>query len=391
VRGRAAGAVRGGGRGRARAHRATVRTRIAAVYGLVFVLLGGILLALVYFLSRADAMAKANELMDRRPRMVPQGNPPSDAGTVSLELAHFASRQVLLWSGAALLVMAVFAVGVGWWITGRVLRPVHSMTSTARRISQENLHERIALDGPRDELKELADTFDALLARLETSFDSQRRFIANASHELRTPLAAQRAALQIGLENPTPEELARVRQSLLDANRRNGQLIDGLLLLAQSERGIETHKTVDLSDVVAEEVASCRAVAAEAGVVVTVEAEPSPAPVPGDRVLLGQLTANLLRNAIAYNQPGGRVDVAVSRGRLTVTNAGPEVPPDTVEALFEPFRRGHGRDRTGAGADRGHGLGLSIVRSIAGAHGGTATATARPGPGGGLRVEVRLP
>nr|WP_214662266.1 HAMP domain-containing sensor histidine kinase [Streptomyces polyasparticus] len=373
-----------------------MRIRIAAVYGLVFSLLGAALLSLVYFLSRADAVAKAQELMGRTLQTVPEQNPPptsaeQEPGTVTLELAQFASRQVLIWSGAALLVMSVLAVGIGWWIAGRVLRPVHAMTATARRISQQNLDERIALGGPKDELKELADTFDELLARLESSFDSQRRFIANASHELRTPLAAQRAALQIGLENPSPEDVVRVRERLLDANRRSQHLIDGLLLLANSERGIKETALVDLSEVAAEEAGSCAPAAKAAQVTLTVDK--GHAPVRANRVLLSQLIANLLRNAIAYNQPHGHVVVRIAPGRLTVTNTGPAVAPQDIPALFEPFRRGRGKDRmttvSATNVGGGHGLGLALVRSIATAHGGTVTAC--PGPEGGLCIEVRLP
>lgn len=370
------------------ARRAPARTRIAAVFGLVFALLGGILLTLVFLLSRAGTAAKAHQLIGQQLTAVPEGTTPSDApGQVTLQLAQIAADQVLTWSAVALLIMVVLAIAVGWWTAGRVLRPVHAMTSTARRISQENLHERIALQGPPDELKELADTFDALLARLERSFDSQRRFIANASHELRTPLTAQRAALQIGLDNPTPEELADVRESLLADNRRNERLIDGLLVLAQSEQALVETETVDLSAVAEEEAARCGQAAEAVGVTLSVETEP--VLLRGDRILLSRLISNLLRNAIAYNHPGGRVHLRVSPCCLRVTNTGPAVPADEIDALFEPFRRGRGKDRTTMGPDRGHGLGLAIVRSITTAHGGTATAA--PGAQGGLEVEVRFP
>lgn len=249
------------------------------------------------------------------------------------------------------------------------------------RLSEHNLHERIASSGPDDELKELGDTLDALLARLERAFDSQRRFIANASHELRTPLATQRAAIQIGLDDPTPEDLVRTRQTLLDNNRRSERLIEGLLVLARSERGLAEgeREEVDLARVVAEERARHPGVEAATGLCT----------VRGNRLLLAQLVANLLANAVTYNVPGGTVDVSLVAVRgaalLKVRNTGPVVDAADIPGLFEPFRRGEGKDRMG----RGSGLGLSIVRSIAVAHGGTVTAV--PGPEGGLAVTVRLP
>ncbi|MFE0104644.1 sensor histidine kinase [Streptomyces sp. NPDC059009] len=393
----------------------TVRSRIALAYGVVFVALGALLLGLVNVLSRAGTHAAAENALkatvvpapaNKPPRTpIPPGAPtppdtPTPTGTPSIELPRVdgsngklivsavsdaASQQVLLWSAVALLITGVLAVGVGWWTAGRVLRPIHAMTATARRISQRNLHERIALDGPRDELKELADTFDALLSRLDAAFDSQRRFIANASHELRTPLAGQRAAIQIGLEdNPGPEELARVKEGLLDANRRSERLIDGLLMLAHGERGIERYETFDLGQVVEEEVAAVRQTAREHAVRVTTDGTSSS--LRGDRVLIARLVANLLCNAVLYNHRDGVVRVHTSpEGRLIVSNTGPAVQQAELEGLFEPFRRGPGRDRRGG---RGEGLGLSIVRAVAQAHEGSVRAI--PNEGGGLTVTVEL-
>ncbi|MFB7586451.1 sensor histidine kinase [Streptomyces sp. NPDC056169] len=346
----------------------TIRTRIALVYGGVFLVLGAVLLLVVNLLVRAGTDGEADAIVARA----------DDAAVVEAyrlgdDIRDAAGQQMLMWSCMALLVMACGAVVVGWWTAGRVLRPVHEMTARARRLSERNLHERIAASGPDDELKELGDTIDALLGRLETAFDSQRRFIANASHELRTPLATQRAAIQVGLDDD-----CEVRQVLLDTNRRSERLIDGLLLLARSERGLAEREDVPLGEVVAEEYEDAY-VAGGGGVV------------RGSRVLLGQLVRNLVANAVAYNVPGpgrGVVDVRVEGGVLTVVNTGPVVPPDQVAGLFEPFRRGEGRDRMGPGA----GLGLSIVRSIAAAHGGTVTAVARRAEdGGGLVVTVTLP
>ncbi|MCX4981958.1 HAMP domain-containing sensor histidine kinase [Streptomyces sp. NBC_00572] len=347
----------------------TIRTRIALVYGGAFLVLGTVLLLVVNLLVLAGTDEKTDAIVARA-NGAASGVAVVEAYELGDDISRAAGEQMLMWSGLALLVMACCAVVVGWWTAGRVLRPVHEMTARARRLSERNLHDRIAVSGPDDELKELGDTIDALLGRLETAFDSQRRFIANASHELRTPLATQRVAIQVGLDDDCD-----VRQVLLDANRRSERLIDGLLLLARSERGLAEREDVPLGEVVEEEHAGAYVVA-DGGVV------------RGSRVLLGQLVRNLVANAVAYNVPGGTVDVRAEAGVLTVTNTGPVVPPDEVAGLFEPFRRGEGRDRMGPGA----GLGLSIVRSITAAHGGSVRAVARGAEeGGGLVVAVTLP
>ncbi|MFJ9920134.1 sensor histidine kinase [Streptomyces rubiginosohelvolus] len=388
----------------------TIRTRIALVYGGVFLVLGTALLATVNLASRAGTETEARAIASTAVVVVPPGYAvkgpfiarSSTGSPTAYELTDHVSdaagKQLLNWSFAALLVMTAGAVGVGWWIAGRVLRPVHAMTAKARRLSEKTLHERIASSGPDDELKELGETLDALLGRLEKAFDSQRRFIANASHELRTPLATQRAAIQIGLDDPSPEDLVRTRQTLLDTNRRSERLIEGLLVLARSERGLATdeREVVRLDHVVREETARYPALrgggdspegrgAGGEGPVVNVAV--AACSVRGNRLLLAQLVANLLANAVTYNVPGGSVEVALSdEGALLVRNTGPVVSEADVAGFFEPFRRGEGRDRMGPGS----GLGLSIVRSIAVAHGGTVTAV--PGPeGGGLAVTVRLP
>ncbi|MEU5459022.1 HAMP domain-containing sensor histidine kinase [Streptomyces globisporus] len=389
----------------------TIRTRIALVYGGVFLVLGTALLATVNLASRAGTETEARAIASTAVVVVPPGytvNGPfiarsSTGSPTAYELTDHVSdaagKQLLNWSFAALLVMTAGAVGVGWWIAGRVLRPVHAMTAKARRLSEKTLHERIASSGPDDELKELGETLDALLGRLEKAFDSQRRFIANASHELRTPLATQRAAIQIGLDDPSPEDLVRTRQTLLDTNRRSERLIEGLLVLARSERGLATdeREVVRLDHVVREETARYPAARSgggdgpegrgAGGGGPEVNVSMAACSVRGNRLLLAQLVANLLANAVTYNVPGGSVQVALSKeGALLVCNTGPVVSEADVAGFFEPFRRGEGRDRMGPGS----GLGLSIVRSIAVAHGGTVTAV--PGPeGGGLAVTVRLP
>ncbi|WP_329027007.1 sensor histidine kinase [Streptomyces sp. NBC_01423] len=370
----------------------TIRTRIALVYGGVFLILGTALLATVNLASRAGTDSQARAIAETavvvQPGYAVNGplvsrrrlGPPT-VYDLTDHVSDAAGHQLLIWSAAALLVMTACAVGVGWWTAGRVLRPVHTMTAKARKLSEHTLHERIAAGGPDDELKELGDTLDALLARLERAFDSQRRFIANASHELRTPLATQRAAIQIGLDDPTPDDLVRTRRTLLDNNRRSERLIEGLLVLARSERGLarSEREPVDLARVAAEEAAGHPGV----------RLDTRPCQVRGNRLLLAQLVSNLLANAVTYNVPGGSVDVSVVPAGggvlLEVRNTGPVVDAADIPGLFEPFRRGEGKDRMGPGS----GLGLSIVRSIALAHDGTVTAV--PGPGGGLAVTVRLP
>ncbi|MFE2088891.1 sensor histidine kinase [Streptomyces sp. NPDC059460] len=372
---------------------ATIRTRIALVYGGVFLVLGTALLATVNLASRAGTDSQARAIAATAaviqpgyavngPLITRRSLGPPTVYDLTDHVSDAAGHQLLIWSAAALLVMTACAVGVGWWTAGRVLRPVHAMTAKARRLSEHTLHERIASSGPDDELKELGDTLDALLARLQKAFDSQRRFIANASHELRTPLATQRAAIQIGLDDPTPEDLVRTRETLLDNNRRSERLIEGLLVLARSERGLAAGErdTVDLAQVVTEEAARYPGVRVSA----------QPCGVRGNRLLLAQLVANLLANAVTYNVPDGTVEVSLARGGagegvLEVRNTGPVVAEADIPGFFEPFRRGEGRDRMGPGS----GLGLSIVRSIAMAHDGTVTAA--PRPGGGLAVTVRLP
>ncbi|MEV7427697.1 MULTISPECIES: sensor histidine kinase [unclassified Streptomyces] len=378
----------------------TIRTRIALIYGGVFLVLGGGLLAIVNLLSSAGTQSEAQQIAGRvtPAQVVPSMPAGSVSGLITEQqvepvtayqltdtVTDVASNELLFWSLVSLLVMTACAVGVGWWTAGRVLRPVHAMTAKARRLSERNLHERIGASGPDDELKELGDTLDALLARLQKAFDSQRRFIANASHELRTPLATQRTAIQVGLDDfSSPEELARTKQTLLDNNRRSEQLIEGLLVLARSERDVEDLEPVDLGEAVSEETARCRR---DVSLMMSLSVT-NAAVVRGNRLLLGQLVGNLLANAVRYNVTDGTgtVHVAVDGCVVRVRNTGPTVAEADIPVLFEPFRRGEGRDRMGRGA----GLGLSIVRSIAEAHGGTVTA-APGGAGGGLAVTVKLP
>jgi len=288
----------------------------------------------------------------------------------------------------ALGAMTGLSVLLGWAMAGRVLRPLQRITATAKRVSQDNLDERIALEGPRDELKELADTFDGMLERLSGAFASQRRFVANASHELRTPLTVIRTELDVTLADPhaTNADLRAMGETVRDATLATERLIQALLTLARSEGGVTRRDPVDLADCARTAVAQAGAEASARDL----DMRPAldPAPVRGDRRLLERLVANLVENAVRHNVDGGTVEVrtatAAGRSTVEVRNDGPTVPPDAVGSLLEPFQR---LDRSARGD--GVGLGLSIVRSVAEAHGGSVELHARPS--GGLVARVSLP
>ena len=373
------------------AARTTLRWRLTLVYGAVAVAVGVVLLALSFLL--VDRALSAGGV-------VPPGLAVQlpDGQILTLEAFQGELRQqalsTLLRQGVlALVLLGALGVAVAYWLAGRVLTPLQAITLTAQRLSAEGLDARIALGGPRDELKELADTFDAMLGRLQSAFEAQRRFVADASHELRTPLAVMRTEVEVALADPdaTTEDLRAAAVVVRDATQRADRLVDSLLLLARSDRlsvdGLPLRERVDLPAVCAEAVA---AVAAEvAALELTVVTSYAPAGVLGDRGLLERLAGNLVENAVRHNVAGGwvRLDTGLFEGqvRLQVTNSGPEVPVDQVAGLFEPFRR-LGVVRT---SRRGAGLGLSIVRAVATVHGGSVTAASRPG--GGLVVTVDLP
>jgi len=295
--------------------------------------------------------------------------------------------ELLIGCAIAMGVIAVAAGAIGWFIAGRVLRPLSTMTAAARRISASSLHERLALHGPDDELKELGDTLDGLFARLEASFDTQRRFAANASHELRTPLTRERTLLQVTLADPaaTTATWEAVSRELLASNAEQEHLIEALLTLASSEAGTGECEPVDLAVVTSAAVAAAGPAISRLGL--RVQADIKPAVLDGDPLLVQQLVTNLLDNAVRHNRPGGDIEVTTetSGGRavLSVANSGQVVPPAEVDRLFQPFQRLGPRL---ARRDGGHGLGLSIVRAIATAHAAAIGASARPG--GGLAVDV---
>jgi signal transduction histidine kinase len=295
----------------------------------------------------------------------------------------------MLERGAIVLcVLTAAAMWAGRVAARRIVRPVREITATARRVAGRSLHERIGLTGPQDELRELADTVDGMLSRLDAAFEGQRRFVGNASHELRTPLAINRTLVEVAMNRPdAPAQLRQLSEVLLEVNARQERLIDGLLTLARSERAVIDPVPVDLGTVVRGVMDAAHPEAARLGVTVTAAA--APVLVEGDPVLLERMVQNLVENGIRHNSSGGWVRVTVEQAAghavLTVTNTGPPVPQGSLPRLFEPFRRV--TDRVGSGT--GSGLGLSIVRSVTQVHGGTVDAV--PREGGGLVVNVRLP
>lgn len=381
----------------------TLRLRLTTLYGGLFVLAGALVLALTYLLvgqslaAFTDTGRGSSDLTELRAAAAASGDVDDLVAQVQAEqnaVQDAALDSLLTQGGLALVVVGAGAAGAGWLVAGRALRPLDTITRTARRIARgggaRGLHERIALTGPDDEVKRLADTFDDMLEQLDRSFDGQRRFVANASHELRTPLALNRALVELAVTQPgAAAETRQLGDALLAVNQRHERLIDGLLTLADSEHAVTQRSPVDLAQVAAH---VCRLAGPAAALAeVTLRAGPlDPAPTHGDPVLLERLAHNLVENAIRHNVVGGRLSVSTATVpdgvRLTVANTGAEVPDYEVEALFQPFRRLGDRR---AGPDRGFGLGLSIVRAVARAHGGDATAVALPG--GGLSVTVTLP
>jgi signal transduction histidine kinase len=312
------------------------------------------------------------------------------AGSVEAAQRASDSHQLLVNSGIALAIVGVLALLAGWLVAGRMLRPIRTITRTAQRISSASLHERLALDGPQDELKDLGDTLDELFARLDAAFEAQRQFVASASHELRTPLTRQRALIQVALANPHANisSLRAAHERVLVSEQHLEQLIDGLLALSRGQAGLERREHLDLAAV------SSEALLARESQLAARDLEVRPtlatAPVVGDPRLVERLIANLTDNAIRHNTPGGHVEITTgTRDRhafLAVTNSGPTIAPEQVEHLFQPFQRINGARTEN---NNGHGLGLSIVQAIANAHRAELSASARPE--GGLAIEVSFP
>jgi signal transduction histidine kinase len=376
----------------------TVRFRLTALYGIVFLVTGAVLLTIGYALVRHNINGPENFAKDYR-HLVPGSTPHPFPGVFGpsatlrslfrAEHAQFVSdalHRLVLEYVIALGAMTLISVGAGWLLAGRALRPLRDITATARRVSGHNLGERIDLHGPDDELKELADTFDGMLARLDSAFASQRHFVANASHELRTPLAIMRTEVDVALADPDAGtgDLRGMGEAVRETIDRCERLIEGLLTLARSEASAVRGEPADLAALAGDCLTDLRARAEEAHVEVRLHLEPAQAS--GDERLLERLIANLIDNAIRYNRPGGSLTVATSTGHgraiVHVRNSGDRIDPEAAATLTEPFRR------LGRGGD-GFGLGLSIVSSVVAAHGGTLRVQAPES--GGLDVLVELP
>jgi len=382
--------------------RPTIRLRLTLLYGGLFLALGAVLLIVNWFLVRRSITVRPAVLRQRIELRLGRSlfsfqAPPLSAtrrlehllNEAAADLRREALHNLVVQSATAFAAMAVVSLGLGWVLAARVLRPLQQITATARRLSEKTLHERIDLQGPKDELKELADTFDEMLERLDAAFDGQRRFVANASHELRTPLSIIKAELDVTLSSPevTPDDYAAMAEVVREASDRSERLIESLLTLARSESAMTDH-VVDLGEVGERMVEAARREGSRRGVRLTASLER--ATLRGDEVLLERLVENLLENAVRYNRAGGWVEVSISaegpRVVLRVRNSGEVISAGDVESLFEPFRR-LGPDRIRSG--RGVGLGLAIVRAVAKAHGGSVAATASGD--GGLDVLVDLP
>jgi signal transduction histidine kinase len=392
--------------------RLTIRSRIALLCTGLFVACGAVLVAITYTLvvtllpvvtstsispqreaylaSCGQDLQKANIDAERRSHCLEAVKAFTDpAFNAGVDLGAQRQRDETLthllgYSLATLAVVAVLAALGGWMIARRVLRPVHVLTAAARAASEHNLSARVSLSGPRDELRELADTFDGMLGRLQAAFNSQRRFIANASHELRSPMTDMRTTVDVVLSKPapSPDELVSMGRDIRTAVDQADALINALLTLARNEYGLTVREPVDLAAVMEEVLDSV-----DTGDRLR-HTSLQPAATTGDPVLLERLVTNLVDNAVRYNTPGGTIWLTTStadgHATLVVANTGPDIAPDTVDELFEPFRRLHDRS-----SDEGFGLGLAIVASISAVHDGTVTA--EPLPNGGLKVTVALP
>jgi signal transduction histidine kinase len=376
---------------RARRPRRTLRLRLTAWYGGLFLLSGTVLLAVTYGLVvQTFAGNSAGNATCQAPTTGCHIIGAQQARAIAVQEHATVLNELMSRSALALALVAVLSVALGWLIAGRALRPLRNITTAARQISATSLSERLALAGPRDELTELADTFNGLLARLEAAFNAQRQFIANASHELRTPLARQRVISQVALANPSAsiDSLRAAHERVLASGAQQQQLIDALLTLARSQAGLDKHEPFDLAELVRQALADRQPQVQRRNL--RLRTTLGPALTVGNPQLAERLTTNLIDNALQHNRPGGQVEILTgtrhSCGLLAVANTGPTVPAAAINTLFQPFQR-LDADRTGR--RDGLGLGLSIVQAIADAH--HATITARPQPEGGLLIEVSFP
>jgi signal transduction histidine kinase len=376
---------------RATSPRPTLRLRLTLLNGVLLVGAGALLLGLSLLLVR-QALVPAQQLQAGSQVTLADGQV-VDAKRYQARLARDTELEVVFKGLAALVVISSAGVIGGYIVTGRALRPLTRVTQAARRLSTETMDQRIRYAGPDDEIRELANTYDAMLDRITDAFASQRRFVANASHELRTPLAVMRTEVDVVLADPASdaEELRRMGRVVREASERANSLVESLLLLARTEaqagRRLVRKVPADLAAGVAVALSAVRPDVAR--MQLSLQVATPPAPVVGDPSLLERLAGNLIENAVRYNHAGGTLWVRTStdaeHAYLVVGNSGGELDPGEVPALFEPFRRG-GRERTGT---RGSGLGLSIVRAVIDAHGGSVSARALSG--GGLEVTCTMP
>jgi len=385
--------------------RGSVRLRMTVLYGGLFLLSGAALLALASGLvvgssstaevgaTKAQAFGGQGEATQAALAKAQQ-----EIASLQAQLANQSdaragiSHKLLVASLIALGIMVAVSVLLGWIFAGRSLRPLRLITATARRISEDNLNERMGFAGPQDELKDLADTFDGLLERLETAFAAQRRFVANASHELRTPLATMRASLDVATAKPgpLPPQTVVLHRRLRAELDRTEELLEGLLVLARSQHGVLPNRDIVAVEEVVADAVHARSAAIDAAGLRIQLAGAARLPVAGSGVMLRRMVDNVVDNALVHNDPQGWIAVATWAGqdtcRIVVENGGPMLDQDQVSQLAQPFRR-LGADRVGS--NRGSGLGLSIVTAIAAAHGGSVELRARPE--GGLQVVITLP
>jgi signal transduction histidine kinase len=378
--------------------RRTVRLRLTLLYGGLFLVSGVTLLAITYLLMTTTVFGDA-PIVNMHNVQGPDVKPPAGApleATLREDNEPPQLRQLLLLAGTTMAIMLALSIALGWLMAGRALRPLRTITATTRQISENNLHQRLDMPGPGDELKDLADTIDGLLARLDTAFDTQKealdaqqRFVANASHELRRPLTLERATLEIALADPdaTTQSLRSTCERVLATAKQQEKLIDTLLTLARGQRGLDQHEPFDIAAIADEVLLARRAEVQRRNLRVHAVLEPTEAL--GDAHLAERLVVNLVDNAIRHNLPGGRIQVTTGtqdgHAVLAVANSGPAVPSSEIDRLLRPFQR-LGPDRTNHGD--GHGLGLSIVAAIATAH--NAELRVQPRLQGGLEVEIHF-
>jgi signal transduction histidine kinase len=396
----------------------TIRLRLTASYAGLFLISGIGLVALIYALvgeATGDVFVINGLSGVHLSRVGPDGLPlpasPDPSATAgpsptptpvrrSQAVAHLVQlvrdqhsrevHQLLIQSMLALAIMTVVSAGLGWVLAGRVLRPLRHITNTAQQISATNLERRLALTGPNDEIKQMADTFDELLARLQATFEAQRQFVANASHELRTPLARQRVLGQVALGDPdaTTEELRSAHERILAAGAEQERLIEAMLTLARGQTGLGHHDPLDLAASTQAALTARHASAERRGV--TMSADLAPARIVGDPHLIERMIANILDNALLHNHQGGLVEVttraAGGRATLTVANSGPQLTSEDLARLLRPFQR---LEASRVRNESGLGLGLPIIEAIATAHHGGLSIT--PRAAGGLMLSVQFP